>query len=337
MIARILSTLAAACLPAAASWADAAPTDAGMPVLSLAGTMPTSGDYGEVLAAIDGIGATATSLSLFWDDLERGGAYAPDPDWPAIAQAVYPPRDLALQLTFSVIDTVADRRPADLRGLPWDDLRVIERFDALAGEVLSRMPGVDLVSVAVGNEVDGVLADRDVDEYARFLTAARDAIHARRPDVPVTVKVTWDGLRSRPEILDLARIGDGLSITWYPMDGGFGFLAPDAALRELDAMAALADGPWELSEVGYPSGGCGASSEAAQARFLVGLRERAASLAALRLVQIVWSHDIPAAGVSADAGYYRVGDPCFASFLATLGLLTAKGAPKPAYEALAGR
>ena len=309
----------------------------GPPTLSLAGTMPASGDYGEVLSAIDGIGATATALSLFWDDLERGGAYAADPDWPAIAQAVYPPRGLSLHLTFSVIDTVADRRPADLQDLPWDDPRVIDRFGSLAGEVLSRMPGVNLVSVAVGNEVDGFLSGASVDEYARFVIAARDAIHAHRPDVPVTVKVTWDGLRSRPEILKLARLGDGLSITWYPMDGEFGLLVPDAALPELDAMAALADGPWDLSEVGYASGGCGASSEVEQARFLTGMRERAASAPGLRLVQIVWSHDIPAAEVSAYAGYYGVGDPCFTSFLATLGLVTARGAPKPAYDALAVR
>ena len=160
------------------------------PILSLAGTMPASGDYGGVLAAIDGIGATATSLSLFWDDLERDGFYAADPDWPAIAQAVYPPRGLALQLTFSVIDTVNDRRPADLKGLSWDDPQVMGRFAVLVAEVFSRMPNIELVSIAVGNEVDGFLYDDAVEEYGRFLGTAQDAIHLYRPDVPVTVKTT---------------------------------------------------------------------------------------------------------------------------------------------------
>lgn len=52
--------------------------------------MPRSGDYAEVLAAMDAIGADATSLTLFWDDLVKDGVYVADPDWPAIAEAVYP-------------------------------------------------------------------------------------------------------------------------------------------------------------------------------------------------------------------------------------------------------
>ena len=121
------------------------------------------------------------------------------------------------------------------------------------------------------------------------------------------------------------------------MDAGFRFVAPDAALRELDEMARLADGAWELSEVGYASGACGASSQAAQARFLTGLHERAAFAPGLRLLQIVWSPDIPKAQVQGYSGYYGVADPCFESFLGTLGLLSSDGTPKPAYEALSAR
>ena len=304
------------------------------PVESLAGTMPRSGDYGEVLAAIDGIGADATSLTLYWDDLVKDGAYVADPDWPTIAEAVYPRHDIRIQLTFAVIDTLTDRRPRELQGLAWDDPRVVRGFALMAEETLSRMPNVDFVSVAVGNEVDGHLRGDKVNEYARFFEQAKSALNAIRPDVPVTVKVTWPGLRNQPELRALAKQGDALSITWYPMDAHFHFRAPDEALEELREMAATANGPWELSEVGYPSNGCGASSEKAQAIFHTGLTTASGAYPDLTLIQRVWSHDISSAEVSAYSDYYKSNADCFRAFLGSLGLRTGRDRAKPAFKAL---
>ena len=304
------------------------------PIESLAGTLPASGDYGTVLVAIDEIGAQATSLSVYWDDLQSDGVYVADPDWPSIAQVVYPPRDLGIQLTFSVIDTLSDRRPPELQGLAWDDPQNVQRFLEVAQETLARMPDVTFVSIAIGNEVDGHLFRENVDEYARFFERAREGIRAIRPDTPISVKVTWPGFRDRPEIRALAQKGDVVSLTWYPMNEAFEFLAPADALAELPAMAALADGPWELAEVGYSSNGCGASSEAAQSAFHTGLSNAARSYPELRLVQRVWSHDIAAGEVSAYAEYYEDDTACFRSFLGSLGLRTRRNAVKPAFTAL---
>lgn len=304
------------------------------PIASLAGTLPASGDYGAVLAAIDGIGAQATSLSVYWDDLQSDGVYLAEPDWPAIAQVVYPPRDLGIQLTFSVIDTLSDRRPPELQSLAWDDPINIQRFIEVAQEALVRMPDVMLVSIAIGNEVDGHLFGKDVDAYARFFEKAREGIRAVRPDTPVSVKVTWSGFRDRPDIRALAQIGDVISLTWYPMNEAFEFLAPEDALAELPAMAALADGPWELAEVGYSSNGCGASSETTQKIFHTGLSRAALSYPDLRLVQRVWSHDISRAEVTAYAEYYQSDAACFQSFLGSLGLRTRRDEAKPAFDDL---
>ena len=307
------------------------------PIESLAGTMPRSGDYGEVLAAMNAIGADATSLTLFWDDLVKDGVYSADPDWPAIAEAVYPPNDIRIQLTFAVIDTLADRRPPELQNLAWDDPRVIRSFTAMAEDALTRMPNVDIVSIAVGNEVDGHLAGDKVDEYARFFEQARSTLLNIRHNVPVTVKVTWPGLRDHPEFRALAQRGDALSITWYPMDANFHFCAPDEALAELSAMAAMASGPWELSEVGYPSNGCGASSERTQAIFHEGLTTASATYPELTLVQRVWSHDISPAEVSVYSEYYMSETACFRGFLGSLGLRTARDRAKPAFNVLTAR
>ena len=162
------------------------------------------------------------------------------------------------------------------------------------------------MSIAVGNEVDGHLAGDQVNEYARFFEQARNALRNIRRNVPITVKVTWPGLRDHSEFRALARQGDALSITWYPMDANFHFRAPGVALGELSAMAAMASGPWELSEVGYPSNGCGASSERTQAIFHEGLTTASATYPELTLVQRVWSHDISPAEVSVYSEYYML-------------------------------
>ena len=147
-------------------WAD--------PILSIAGSFAADRDYDTVLAALEDVDADATSVTLFWDEMEVDGIYAPSFDWPSISNFVYPGRGLQVSLMIAVVDTVADRRPADLRGLAYDDPVVIARFTAFLTEVLTRMPGVDLVSIGIGNEVDGVLQDEDWAEYASFFVAAQD-------------------------------------------------------------------------------------------------------------------------------------------------------------------
>ena len=299
--------------------------------------MPRSGDYGAVLAAMDDIGANATSLTLYWDDLVKNGTYGADPDWPSIAEAVYPSHSIKIQLTFAVIDTLADRRPPELQDLTWDDPHVVRSFAIMAKEVLARMPNIDLVSIAVGNEVDGHLSRDKVNEYARFFEQAKSTLHDLRRDVPVTVKVTWPGMRDHPEFRALARKGDAFSITWYPMDANFHFHPPSEALAEMRAMDAMANGPWELSEVGYPSDGCGASSERTQAIFHEGLISAQALYPNLTLVQRVWSHDISSAEVSAYSEYYASDANCFRAFLGSLGLRTARDLAKPAFNTLKAR
>jgi len=81
-------------------------------------------------------------------------------------------------------------------------------------------------------------------------------------------------------------------------------------------------------------GACGWASPGAQAQFFA---VRLAATEAAHRVQLVWSHDISPAQVVAYRGYYAIADPCFASYLGSLGLKTADDAPKPAFEALTGR
>lgn len=316
-------------------WATAVFADG--PLLSIAGTEAQGQDYGGVLEALHDVGAEATSLTLYWDELERSGVYGPDPDWPAIANAVYPAQGLAITLNIAVIDTVADRRPADLQGLPWSDPQVISRFNSVMSSVLATMEQTDLTSIGIGNEVDGFLTGDAWEEYAEFFAATRDATKQLRPDVPVGVTLTWGGLAQNPQARDLADLGDVWMVNYYPLDAAFQVTDPTQTRDTLAAMVAAAPVPVFLTETGYPSGGCHASAAGQEVflRNVIGFAED--HPAEMPLVTLVWLHDIAPNLVDSYATYYSVDDGCFADYLATLGLRTRDGRDKPAFAWLRER
>jgi hypothetical protein len=211
-----------------ALWAQAAGAD---PILSIAGTFAADRDYDTVLQGLADAHADATSVTLLWDEMEVDGVYAPPFDWPAISNLVYPAKGLKISLMIAVVDTVADRRPADLQGLAYDDPLVIARFDAFLTEVLTRMPYVDLVGIGIGNEVDGVLRGDDWAAYARFFSAAQSTALRLRPDVPVGMTVTAGGVFG-PEaehVRELADLGSVWMVNYYPLLAGFEIADPGDA------------------------------------------------------------------------------------------------------------
>lgn len=311
---------------------------AAQPILSVAGTMDESEDYAVVLEQLDAIGAQATTLTLFWDDMVQGGTYAPEPDWPAIANIVYPAEGLQLTLTVAVIDTVADRRPVALQQMAFSDPQVIDAFDEFLTNVLTAMPDVTFTGIVIGNEVDGYLTEDTYDEFAVFFAAASDIAHRLAPEVPVGTSMTWAGLRDDPQAQSLANLGDVWMINHYPLTPEFQTQDPRNTVAALSDMTALAGRKAVfLTETGYPSGGCGAS-EASQLAYIQQVFQFADAYSQdMPLVTLVWLHDISAEDVTAYAAYYRQSSDCFADFLGTLGLRTETGRNKPAFSWLLQR
>lgn len=310
-------------------------------LLSIDITTLAGEDHAAALSIARAAGATVTSLSLMWDEMETSpGTYAPAVDWPAIANAYYPAEGMALTLGFSVIDTVADRRPAELRDKSWDDPDVIARFREHLAAVLSRMPDVDLKAIAIGNEVDAHLATPDqIADFAGFLSAARAEVERLRPGLPVAAKLTAAGLLSDPSRWQpILEAGSGVFVTYYPLDPDFSPRPSEAPATDLPRLVAIAAGkPLFLLEAGYPSGGCGATP-AAQAAFVQSLFAAwEARRDAIPLVSLTWLTDLGPDEVAAGTAYYGITAPCFASYLATLGLRDGTGAPKPALEFLMQR
>jgi hypothetical protein len=309
------------------------------PLLSVDITLAEGEDYGEAAAVILDMGADATSFSLMWDELEtEPGAFPPIPSWAEATNDYFPTLGLQFTLTFSVIDTVADRRPEDLRDLPWDDPVVIARFAAHVGWVLNRMPDVQIIAIAVGNEVDAHLQTaEEVAAYARFLAAARAEIARLRPGVPVAAKLTFSGLTVDPARLQpIIDAGEAAFFTYYPFDAGFALRPPGDAAGDLDRMITMAQGKalW-LLEAGYPSDGCGVPPDG-QAEFVRALRASVATRAdAVALVSFTFLTDLPEDVVNHLTGYYGVSDDCFRRYLSSLGLRQVDGTPKPGFAALA--
>ena len=137
-------------------------------ILAIDVTDPADGDYDAALSTAIDAGAEALSLSLFWDDLEKSpGVYEPNPNFLEIANAYYPTRNIAVDLVINPIDTNQARLPEDLENLPFDDPAVIERFKNLLDYIFTQIPDLDLISLSIGNEIDGYLGT-DAQKWAEY-------------------------------------------------------------------------------------------------------------------------------------------------------------------------
>jgi len=318
-----------------------APTLATESTLAIAVTESTNGEYDDDINQAISAGATSTSMTVFWDEADKGGEYAPEFDWPSVANAYYPSKNMGLILSLPVIDTVADRRPKDLQNLDWDDPKVTRRFETYVTEILKRMRNTNLVAISIGNEIDGHLTrDQDWQDYQKFYIAAKDIVHKLRPEVVVGVTITWQGMQDQnaQRVTSLNAHSDAMFVNYYPLDNRFRVLPPADISAQLDAMIRAANGkPVYLLETGYPSGGCGSSEAMQLAYYQELLTAWEARKSAVPLITLVWLHDIAQSTVDHYARYYGVGNRCFVDYLATLGLRSQDGKNKPAFDWLINR
>ncbi len=320
---------------------DAPPVARGERVLGLALSEPEQGGYDAAFRLARSVGVTETSLSLAWDDLEPTPGAFTSP-WVAAAAAYYPDRGLALTLVVNGIDTTADRRPKDLRALPWDAPAVVDRYAAAVRWVLDRTKRVPLAALSLGNEVDVRLgADAKAwAAYTRLVREVRRRVKVDHPELVVGVKVTAAGLladgpaRALAEAADL----DAVFATYYPLDDGFRVRDPATVAPTFAALAAAGGKrPVYLLEVGCPSGAANESSPDLQRRFVEAVFAAwDVHAARVPVVSFCWMHDQPPAAVDGMTAYYGLSAPAFRAFLGTLGLRDREGPgrDKPAFTAL---
>ncbi len=89
---------------------------------------------------------------------------------------------------------------------------MLDRFIGLLDYIKTQLVDVDLVYLAIGNEIDGVLGSDLAawEEYRDFYEPAAEYARELWPDLPVSTKVTYDGSN---------RIDDGYRPGYVPEIG----------------------------------------------------------------------------------------------------------------------
>jgi len=299
--------------------------------VGIVATEPDGADFGsDVIQRIIAAGSTSTSLSVYWDDVEQSaGIYAPEINYMAIAEIFYPPFDIAITHSFSVIDTTNKRLPADLSGRAFDDPEVISRFNAMLDWAATQMPSVNLHVISIGNEVDVYLNAHPEEwpAWQTFFTAT--AAHARTlwPNAVIGCKATNAGLSeepSRSELQMLNQESDAVFVTWYGIDESFNALLPNSIASAFTSLVGLAEGkPLRILELGYPSATELGGSEQKQADFIVETFKAWDQFAAeIPHIEFFALHDFAPELVDELEDYYGLQDDRFAAYLGTLGLRT---------------
>jgi hypothetical protein len=309
------------------------PLPKGDRILELDANAPENEDYDLVMELASELGAESIRLSVYWDEIETApGIYNPDPNWLAIANQYYAAQEMSISLTLSVLDTTEIRLPQDLKAKSFSDPEVIERFNRFLDYVDSQLTDVDLVYLAIGNEIDGVLGDnpQDWEDFTFFYQ--NTAFHARQiwPDLSISTKVTYDGFynQSAEYAKEIYRESDLVMTTYYPLNGDFSVQDPIVVLEDFRELADLfPDKEILITEIGYPSSPENDSSQEKQAEFIhYTFQAWDQHKTQITLLSYSWLSDLPASSVQELESYYGVKDRGFAEFLRTLGLRTYPGA-----------
>ena len=306
---------------------------------------PPDSIYSALLTA-RATGATLDYLSLRWDE------FSPTPGVYDVTN-LRVPLEVVQSLGFDVyvnlatIDTNNDRRPPDIKGLAWDDARVIARMDTLVDTLIAIVRPTSahpraLVALALGNEVDAYFASAHASEFPAFLALYRrevGRIHTALPGLKVGICTISPMGSPNPAFGDqLHGAGDLAIYTYYPFTpaSDFQHQPPSMLPGDFDLMAARVPGkPYGLQEVGYSSSIGNGSSGTLQAQFVTRFRQRVASDSRDRLLFANWFlySDFSSTLVNQLLGYYGGSSPGFIAYLSGLGLRDSVGTAKPSWAA----
>ena len=305
-------------------------------------------------------GMAVARVHVSWAELEPApGSF----DLEALQRGLEASDGLAFHLLIETIDSDGYTVPPDLAdpanpyalagGITFDDPVVTARFAALLDQVLPALDGRPVFAFSVGNEPDNYLDDvapssteglQWVDALAGFLAAARQKIHATRPEIAVAITLrqgSWaKGITTLGPVIEA---GDALVFNYYCQDLDFQVQPATVIEAELDEVIASAGGrPLIIQELGCPAGTASSSinaSATAQADFFreVGriMMVRPSLRAAFGFQLVDWSPELTAiiAQVLRDEGYDELAD-MFAETLSTIGLLRyGDGTARPGWSA----
>ena len=302
------------------------------------GPTESSRGFDESFAEVRKVGTQFVELNLAWQDFEPTPGTYQDFDNILSAISVFGTADIQVAFSLASINTVKRTEPAYLADKAFDDPAYIRAFTNLVDYIMTnKAENVTVAYISIGNEVDIYL---DGDDWAAYYTfVAQSAAHIRQhyPGVPVGTKVTvMDGLlgSKQAQVVDLIELTDVAMLNYYPQNASFEVLEPSIMDTHLEQITQLVQKPIYFTELGYQSGSRYAgSSEAQQAAFYHQFfRQWDSYREQIKLVNVVWLHDVSPEQVSEWQVYYGVGSPAFAEYLGTLGVRHHDHTDKPAWQ-----
>lgn len=331
--------LGAASVPVAT--AQDAPADDASQILSLTPNprvvpTPALQDYLDAFLLGREAGTTGNVFTSQWSELEpSAGDYQLDDMANGIDffDNVY---DYLFLAGIQVLNTTDRETPPDLLDVPFDDPRMLQRFEALFDALLPHLTD-NVRYLSIGNEVDVYLENmQEWDAYKTFYDGAVDYVHQAAPWIQVGVTATFGGAQQLTnEVMRLNEHSDVLILTYYPLGAAFTADNPAAPLTDFPAMVEMAAGrPVVLQEVGYPSAELLNGSEAEQAEFVQHVFEAwDAAGAAIPFLNYFLLHDLSEDLCTTLEGYYGLSHPNFHAYLCSIGLRQADGTPKLGWQA----
>lgn len=262
----------------------------------------------------------------------------------------YPAYNVGVELQIAPTNTGVKEVPGELLSTPFNDPKVINRFNILLDTVFAHIPHVNLLALNIGNESDlnfGAQA-KPYNEFKIFLDSV--STHAKKlyfnlhgADLKVGTTFTHHGLvdTATSDLCKLVNTGlDIVTLTYYPLDEDFTMKPPSVVSSDFDALVAQYPDtaqPIYFAECGYASSPLCNSSETLQADFWTEVFHAwDTHQDHIKYMTIFKSTDWSAEAVNELGEYYNLQDTVFKEYLRTLGLRTwnEHGTDKEAYRSI---
>ncbi len=273
-------------------------------------------------------------LSFKWSDVEAVAAKPNLDNYRRFLEALSP-YGFKFLITIQTIDTNNKTLPADLMNVPFDSPEMISRFDTLLNDLVKIVPD-NVKWVSLGNEVDVYLRQHpyEISPFMRFMRQATNTMHRLNSKLQVGVTCTYSGASADPSLFDqINRYSDFVSLTYYPLNPDFTVRPISDIPNDFRNMTKLAGKKRIiLQEAGYPASPLLHSSDEKQAEFVNSIFTCAKRYTSEFIgVNFFLLYDFGDTLTNSLLKYYRIPDPRFRAYLATLGLHKADGAPRKAW------
>ncbi|MFA0963608.1 hypothetical protein AB9P05_17520 [Roseivirga sp. BDSF3-8] len=241
----------------------------GLSVVGSTFTLPDEQELEESLLA----GSNEGQIVIDWEKVDSSGILSFEQLDPVMEKCAE--GNLPVTLVYNPISRNKVSIPHDLGGRDWSDTELRERFADLLYQVYYRYPTVDVNRVILGEEVDILLKENQIEwaSYTDFFAYSREIIKSYYGSALVVgASTSFSGinlLETKDLALALHDEADIVSISYFPRNRDYTFRSVLHVTRDMEYLAAISGSKKVFfQECGYPSAVSCNSSEEMQRQFV---------------------------------------------------------------------